>query len=237
MKLSDNYGQTIDFNIPEEYNKIVVNCSGGADSSVLLFMIAKYLKDNNRTQTKLSVLTCANDKKHRWNARKAADVINYIIDKLKWNQFDMHYVYYRDVQDVKYFHEVEAKLFLDGRVDLIMGGITSNPNIPGPLLVESASGEKIDIVKEALPERNTKGKEIDMKKNGTVAWYAPFINVDKRFVAAMYKQNNVMDMLNLTRSCEAIPDVSNKKYNPEFENTPCGNCWWCLERKWAFGKF
>lgn len=234
MKLSDDYGQTIDFDIPTEYKKIAVNCSGGADSSILLYMVAKYLKDNNRTDTALSVLTCANDFKHRWNARKAADVINYTIDKLEWNQFDMHYAYYRDRQDVTYFHQVEIGLFKDQRVDLIVSGITSNPVEPGPIFVEDANNEQVDIVATGLPERNTGGVAPTFRKNERGVWYTPFENVDKRFVAAMYEQNDAMDLFPLTRSCEGVPDGS---YNPEFEKTPCGTCWWCLERKWAFGEF
>jgi hypothetical protein len=233
MKLSDNYGQTIDFDIPSEYKKIAVNCSGGADSSVLLYMVAKYLKDNDRTDTTLSVLTCANDLKHRWNARKAADIINYIIDKLEWNQFDMHYAYYRDVQDMKYFHQVEAKLFSDSRTDLIISGITSNPTEDGPILIEDSNGKLIDIVATGLDDRNTGGTANNFIKNSRGIWYTPFVNVDKRFVAAMYEQNDIMDMFDITRSCEAIPDG---KYEENFEFEPCGNCWWCLERKWAFGR-
>jgi hypothetical protein len=230
MLLIDSYGQEIDFTIPEQYTKLAVNCSGGADSSILLYLVAKYLKDNNRTNTTLSVLTCANDFKHRWNARKAADIINYVIDELEWNQFDMHYAYYRDVQDYKYFHEVEEKLFSDNRIDLIISGITSNPTEPGPVFIEDSSGNMVDIVETGLDDRNTGGIAPTLEQG---KWYMPFVNVDKRFVAAMYEQNNVMDMFDMTRSCEAIP---NGKYKENFEFESCGSCWWCLERKWAFGR-
>ena len=43
-------------------------------------------------------------------------------------------------------------------------------------------------------------------------------------------------MLDLTRSCESTPEP-NSKFSKDFEHIPCGKCWWCLERKWAFGKF
>jgi hypothetical protein len=82
MKLFDkNTNQSIDFSIPEKYKKIAVNCSGGADSSILLYTLIKYLEENNRTDTTITVLTCANDLKGRWNAKNAAKVINYIIEK------------------------------------------------------------------------------------------------------------------------------------------------------------
>ena len=43
-----------------------------------------------------------------------------------------------------------------------------------------------------------------------------------------------MPLFDLTRSCEVIPEG---EFDPEFEKNPCGRCWWCLERKWAFGRW
>lgn len=233
--LTDTHGQLIEFDIPEQYKKIAVNVSGGADSAILLYMVADYLQQHNRTDTKVDVLSCGNDKKHRWNPRKAADVINFVTDKLNFTQIDMHYSYYRDVQDVKYFHEVEGKLAREGKVDLFISGITANP-AGDNTTVSDNDGNVVDLKADALAIRNVKDVPI-LKKNPVVHFYTPFINVDKRFVAAMYEQYGVRDNLfPLTRSCEAIPDPD-KGYQAEFEKTPCGTCWWCLERKWAFGEF
>lgn len=224
-------GQKIDFEIPEKYKKVAVNCSGGADSSILLLMVIQYLIDNGRTDTVVSVSTCSNDKKGRWNGRRAADVIEYVIKKTGFKNFDLHYTYYRDVQDEKYFHEVEKKLFDDGRVELFMSGITCNP--PVGASVTNAKGNTVVLSDDMLPERTGTDHTV-WYQTGEQAFYTPFVNVDKRFVASMYKQYDAMDLFGKTRSCESIPredeDLS------IFETTPCGNCWWCLERKWAFGE-
>jgi len=233
MKLFDNFGQTIDFEIDPQYKKIGVNLSGGADSAILFYMVCEYLKTNNRTDTSVSVMSCANDLKHRWNVRKAADVINYTIDKLKFNPVDTHYSYYRDKQEVEYFHAVEAKLFDDKRVDMIISGITANPKVNAD--IEDSKGNVINLNETGLSERAEKEQAIFIFVSNNRCYYRPFVNHDKRFVAAMYDHYNVREgLFPLTRSCEAIPDGD---YNPEFENEPCGTCWWCLERKWAFGKF
>lgn len=223
-------GQSIDFDIPEKYKKIGVNCSGGADSSILLLMVIQYLIDNGITDTTVSVSTCSNDKKGRWNGRKAADVIEYVINKTGFKNFDLHYTYYRDVQDQQYFHEVERKLFSDDRVDLFVSGITSNPPIGAS--VENAKGNIVVLSDEMLPERTGTDHELWYHNNGQ-SFYTPFANVDKRFIASMYKQYDAMDLFKKTRSCESIPNTGDDLV--EFENSPCGNCWWCLERKWAFG--
>lgn len=229
MKLFDKESnQEIDFFIPEKYKNIAINCSGGADSSILLYTTIKFLEENNRNDTKIFILTCANDKKGRWNAKNATEVINYIINKTGTNLIDHHYVYYRDTQDVKYFHEIEFDLFISKKVDLILSGITSNPF--GNTEVEDINGKIIDLKDEALPDRDGNTHE-PWKYYECASWYHPFINVDKRFTAFLYKMYGNDDLLNLTRSCEGFADST------ENFTKPCGQCWWCLERKWAFGKF
>lgn len=233
MKLYDDNNQSIDFDIPSQFKNIMINCSGGADSAILLYMVCKFLKDNERLDTKVQVLTCNNDKKWRWNGRKAADIINYIIYKLNWNQFDMHYVFYRDVQDDKYWQEIQPDFFKQKRCDLIVSGITANPKIPA--FIERSDGNIRDLAEGALPERYTDNKP-NWYFGNNETYYEPFCNIDKRFIAAMYKQYEVEDLINYTRSCEAIPDPKLTFY-ADFERKPCGKCWWCCERKWAFGNF
>ena len=110
------------FDIADDIKKIAVNVSGGADSAILLYMVADYLVKNNRTETtELNVLTCVNDFKGRWNARKAAAVIDFVIGRTGC-PINMHYSYYRPTQDVKYFHEIERNLISRGDIDFIISG-------------------------------------------------------------------------------------------------------------------
>ena len=59
--------------------------------------------------------------------------------------------------------------------------------------------------------------------------YSPFIHVDKKFVADIYRKNNLMeDLYPLTGSCvgtELVTDYFTKE---------CRQCFWCHEKKWAF---
>jgi len=237
MLLSDSFEQTINFEIPDDKHQLGVRCSGGADSSILLYMIVKYLKDNNRNDTKINVISCSNDEKHRWNGRKVADVINYTIDNLKFDNFDIHYNFYRDTQQMSYVRDFEKQLFEENRIDCVISGITAIP--PDDVTVENINNQNINLVNTLeVSDRSAN------RNNPTwqTAWeyfdkgyYLPFVNVDKRFIADMYKQYNVDDLLQLTRSCEDVP--VHTYYKPDFEYKPCGKCWWCLERKWAFGEF
>lgn len=236
MLLTGKSGQSVDFYIPENYKKVSVNCSGGADSAILLLITVDYLMKENRDSTTLSVKTCSNHFKDRWNGRKAAEVINWVIERTGYENFDMHYTYYRDVQDEGYFSEVERDLYNDNRIDCSINGLTANP-ISDETTVEDIHGNVIDLMDEALPERMIENvKAPAWFKPKKYHHYAPFQSIDKRFVADMYELYDAMELFELTRSCEAVPDPD-MPFDPNFENEPCGECWWCLERKWAFGRF
>ncbi len=59
--------------------------------------------------------------------------------------------------------------------------------------------------------------------------YQPFISVDKKFVADIYKQEGLMDsMYPMTRSC-----VGGAAHTNNFTEW-CWRCFWCYEKKWAF---
>jgi len=67
-----------------------------------------------------------------------------------------------------------------------------------------------------------------MIKNG---WsiYHPYINVDKKFVADIFKTHNLMNTLfPLTRSCVGREEQTDN-YTKE-----CHKCFWCYEKRWAF---
>ena len=59
-------------------------------------------------------------------------------------------------------------------------------------------------------------------------YYMPWTNIDKKKIYQIYKDYNLLESLfPLTRSCETLEEV---------KEPHCGNCWWCHERQWAFGK-
>ena len=59
--------------------------------------------------------------------------------------------------------------------------------------------------------------------------YQIYANVDKKFIAAIYQEHNLMETLfPLTRSC-----VGTAKQTDNFTRE-CHDCFWCHEKKWAF---
>ena len=63
-------------------------------------------------------------------------------------------------------------------------------------------------------------------------FYCRLEYLDKRFVAEMYEQFNLMDNLfPITASCVEYADKT------DYFTKPCKKCWWCREKKWAFGAY
>lgn len=62
----------------------------------------------------------------------------------------------------------------------------------------------------------------------------PFINVQKDWIIRRYIENNLMDLFDITRSCEGeFDELDYKNYRPYQTVPTCGKCFWCLEREWG----
>ena len=106
-------------------------------------------------------------------------------------------------------------------IKLSIHGITANP----PIDVQKELG----FDKVAEPRRNKTYDEETWKKSGKMH-YRPFVNVDKKFVADLYKQFDLMDdLFPITMSCIGFEKETN------YFTEPCKKCYWCHEKKWAFG--
>jgi 7-cyano-7-deazaguanine synthase in queuosine biosynthesis len=62
--------------------------------------------------------------------------------------------------------------------------------------------------------------------------FNPIINLNKKGIADLCKKFNLTETLfPITRSCEGLSPIETNNYTEH-----CGECWWCHERKWGFGK-
>jgi hypothetical protein len=62
----------------------------------------------------------------------------------------------------------------------------------------------------------------------------PFRFVDKSWVVNKYKELDIMELFDITRSCEGeFEDIDYTNYKAGQYVPTCGVCFWCKEREWA----
>jgi len=210
---------------------IALSLSGGADSALLAFLIAKDIVESN-SKTKILPFTryrpWPEEAPRNWNVTRAKDVIQKIVEILETNVFlDLH-VEYPQIQRMmtvaeerEHVKDLHKKL-----VDFTKNqgyksckfyyGVTSNPS------------KEVMIENDFLYDYRIKDRDV---KNRQKRDTRPFDLVDKKFIAEIYKLENLLDTLfPITYSCEGDHN-STKNYSVH-----CETCWWCKERLWAFGR-
>ncbi len=106
-------------------------------------------------------------------------------------------------------------------LDALYGGINQNPDIP---------------IEGSLDDRDKGHIEPYFIHDG-VAICHPFVYTKKDWIIDQYFKNDILDLLELTRSCEGeFNGLNYKTYTPGQYVPTCGTCFWCKEREWAFDK-
>jgi 7-cyano-7-deazaguanine synthase in queuosine biosynthesis len=204
--------------------------SGGADSALLCYMLAEYIQ-KQKLDIKIQPITI--DYKRPY-AKKAVLVQEKITELLNAKYMFCKHMVYHPPEDVEWtpaqlseqFHIRNYQHFKAGLFQVLFSGITSNP--PSAVQQKFAWGVLQDVESKRgadIPKQTSRYFE---HADGGEFWeIKPFFNMNKKNLAKLYKDKNLLDSLfPLTRSCEQIGTVHGH----------CGQCWWCEERQWAFGK-
>jgi hypothetical protein len=244
MKLTYN-NVTIEFfdSVPDQ---ILLSLSGGLDSASLFYVLSKYLP-----QIKVIPFTCK-DLSAPVDALLARDIVSWMqevfpennIADLEEYEFDHNDTYWVKLAEKEW---ERLKVPNNGRKVARAGKITGLAKIFQKESIESTLRKKYSNA--LICTGTTCNPPIDeQKKYGfydiaerrrdpppshpkriTDRSYHPFNEVDKKFVAAIYKDHNLMDSLyQLTNSC-----IGSAKITENFTKE-CEECFWCHEKKWAF---
>lgn len=223
FKYCDDYGQIVNFSIPDGYNKILCDLSGGADSAILAWITIKYC-EAHMPDAQLRFITLATPQKGWAHAKWANRVIDGLLNHTGTSIVTDHHVFYRPEQTIENLKEMEYEYANNGISNIILGATTQNPPSDVEHLQEGRSLYRDPG--HALPEL----KYVTTESGLDMIRYRPFVNVDKRLTAHIYKEHDLGWLYKITRSCEQY--VENNDNNMELH---CGECWWCKERLWAFG--
>ena len=226
-----------------KFDRVFLALSGGTDSAMILYLLCKYKPD-----WKIICHTGIDKHKDPWVGEYASEIVtlmkkkfpdvDIIHEQYKFDSLDPVTLYYakkewNEKEDKSVLptaqgyskayaaQDLKSELRKKYDIKLSIHGITSNP----PLDIQKELG----FDKVAEPRRNKTYDEETWKKSGKMH-YRPFVNVDKKFVADLYKQFDLMeDLFPLTMSCIGFSDTTN------FFTEPCKECYWCHEKMWAFG--
>jgi|TARA_B100000959_G_C14847663_1_gene568718 hypothetical protein len=206
----------------KKVNTIGIWMSGGADSSLLAYVLAKKIKDE-KLRIKLQPLSVRRGRPN--NPIYAGNVIDFIEEDLNFKMND-HIIYYPPMDDEHYreievFKEKDDINFKDDLFQVLYSGITCNP---------PSDDKSISKNKERSRDEDTKRP---LKTFNGIRYYMnPFFCINKRELRMIYDQLKLTDKLfPLTYSCEGTAE------DTKTHTQHCEKCWWCQERFWAFGKY
>jgi len=226
--------------IPKKFTKVGINCSGGADSSLLLFLMGFLFQ--KRPDLQIYVITNRNEARDHTQPERVKEIIDFCSVYHGKKYVREHWVL--PVTDYSERGRHIQQLFSDGKVDLVLSGVTSNPIVDEKIYMTDNDGHEIELTDFPLPERlanedtqnwfaSVDGQGVHFDENGQSPnmFYSPFNKMDKRDIIAIYRRAKIFDsLLPMTRSCEGEAEDTNNF------TTECGHCWWCLERQWAINE-
>lgn len=215
-------GQTAELVIPEGVKHIGVSMSGGADSSLLCYLLAKQIKEQNLDVIIHPISAVFHVRPWSYDhARMAIGKIKTILNDK--DMFGQHYKFnvnydecQSDEEKEKHFAHVFAFLHGNGFVEHFYSGKTKNP-----------TQDVMDKFYDQQPQLDRNDPTEENVQKGPYET-VPWAMVDKRFIIGMYEQEGILNtLLPETRSCEGDEKIT------ENFTTTCGQCWWCEERHWA----
>ena len=215
----------------QNWERIGISISGGADSALLAFLICSTTNADIHFTNQIRLW-----KTRPWQEHIADDVIdwfksrftnkfylhrNLIPSELEWGDkgptiIDEYGKLKSGNQIILRSHnEYIAHKY---KLNALYGGINKNPDI---------------TIEGSLDDRNIGHIPPHFIHNGIDICH-PFVYTKKDWIIKQYYEHNIKDLLNLTRSCEGeFKGIDYTTYIPNQHIPTCGKCFWCKERKWA----
>jgi hypothetical protein len=233
MILVNKFVKKIDLYLDSEWNRIGISVSGGADSTLLAFLICSNTDADIHFTNQIRLW-----KTRPWQEHIADQVFDWFTTRFK-NKFYIHrnlippelewadkgptivdeYGKLKSGNQIilRSHNEYIAHKY---KLDALYGGLNQNPDIS---------------IQGSLSDRDKANITIPsfFMHNG-IAICHPFVYTKKDWIIKQYYENNIQDLLELTRSCEGeFSGLDYTTYAPGQYVPICGTCFWCKEREWA----
>jgi len=230
-------GVDIPFN--SDWKNIAISSSGGADSTLLAYILCELIKDKDIHLHFISHIRMW--KTRPWQEYDSLKVFEYLNSKYniamtRYTNFIAPDIEYGNIGpsikdeygkmvsgdniQIRSYSEYICHKY---NIDAYYNAVTRNPKN-----VDFAGMAERDID----PTENNKhlSEMLHMNKYA----FHPFRFTQKDWVVKQYKKFNLMDLFEITRSCEGeFDNIDYTNYVPYQYVPTCGKCFWCRERNWA----
>ena len=255
MKITYN-NETIDFFDFEIPKKLIVSLSGGLDSAAAMYLTCKHFPQIEIIPFTCRDISLVRERDTPKDAGTPKDA-EHAVKIVKWMQHEFPHVKIRDTEitdfndkdesiiswkqcdeaiksvdrfaklnRVKVSKIIQMRDIAQKMVDNNPGAIRLDGMTRNPPIEEMIS---LGFYNKAETRRDHGAKRPQHYQALDTYMYQVFTNVDKKFVADIYKQNNLMETLYpLTTSC-----VGTWRWTDNYTKD-CHRCFWCYEKKWAF---
>lgn len=217
-------GRTAIIPLSSKWHTLGIQVSGGLDSALLLYLTAKIIKQRNlniKIQPIVIDLLVKVD-----NDVTTTNVINKVRDLLSVD-FIKDKLTYTIPEELSTIRRSNIG-FIDGVIrnlidtDIISAEFNANTKNPPAEIRQNFINDDYYRLKNRDSRTSVYNAELSM---------SPFALIDKQDIVNLYIKENILDQLSpLTISCnENTRDIEANNLP-----VPCGQCWWCQERRWGF---
>lgn len=215
------------------WKKIGISLSGGADSALLAYLILKETDADIYFTTQVRMW-----KTRPWQRYVAKDVVSWFREKFKNRIEHIEGFIPPEMEEpnTTYITDEYGKTKPGNRIILRAHNewVVHTYNLNAWFAAVNKNPD-IDII-GALEERNEGVLPLQMKHMGIDICH-PFVYTTKDWIIKQYYENDIKDLLDITRSCEGeFKGLDYTTYTPGQDVPICGECFWCKEREWAIEK-
>ena len=232
----------VDILFDNQWKRIAISLSGGADSALLAYLLCEIIKNKNYN-IEIHIISHTRMWKTRpWQKNDSQRVFVYLQNKFPTIKFKKHTNFI--APDIEYGNigpiiQDEYGRMVSGcnaQIRAYSEYICFNYNIEAYFNGVTRNPKEIDlggmVERDIDPREDNKHLEI-MQHLGKWVLH-PFRFVEKSWVVRQYKNKDIMSLFDTTRSCEGeFTNLNYTTYTCGDEVPLCNKCFWCKEREWA----
>jgi hypothetical protein len=224
----------------KNWKNIAISVSGGADSALLAYMTCELAKEHDVV---VHIINHVRMWKTRpWQQHDGEKVFHWLLQRFYHTTFKRHVNFI--APDIEYGNmgpnltdEYGKKVSGDNiqqraygeficnkyNIDAYYNAVTRNPRLA-----------LLHGMRERDIEPSENNKHLERMTHMGIEVLHPFRFIDKSEIVKKYKELDLMDLFEMTRSCEGeFEGIDYKTYTPGQYVPTCGKCFWCKEREWA----